>query len=152
VTDGGSARPSDPSDVLRRILVGYDGSPASVRAAQLGIVLARAGGGGIWFVHAHERDRAMAEPLTDEYSAAPIRAISRSMASLVAEATSHHLTAESLVREGSPPDVLVQMALEVGATVIVVGTRGLGGAARLVLGSVSSHVVGQARVPVIVVP
>jgi len=94
----------------------------------------------------------MAEPLTDEYSAAPIRAISRSMASLVAEATSHHLTAESLVREGSPPDVLVQMALEVGATVIVVGTRGLGGAARLVLGSVSSHVVGQARVPVIVVP
>ncbi|MEU4541517.1 universal stress protein [Streptosporangium sp. NPDC023825] len=51
--------------------------------------------------------------------------------------------------EGAPPVVLRDQA--VGATEIVVGSRGLGGFAAAVLGSVSMHVAGHARGPVVVV-
>ncbi|MEU4410961.1 universal stress protein [Streptosporangium sp. NPDC023963] len=70
--------------------------------------------------------------------------------------------AEALVRErrpevevttqtiqGAPPVVLRDQAA--GATEIVVGSRGLGGFAEAVLGSVSMHVAGHARGPVVVV-
>jgi nucleotide-binding universal stress UspA family protein len=51
-------------------------------------------------------------------------------------------TAEAILAEAS----------EVGATVIVVGTRGLTGVKSLLLGSVSHAVVHHAHVPVLVVP
>jgi len=48
-------------------------------------------------------------------------------------------------------DAIVERAKELGADLIVTGTRGLTGVSAL-LGSVSSHVVQQARRPVLVVP
>jgi nucleotide-binding universal stress UspA family protein len=147
-------RPQPPRTMGRpeRILVGYDGSSSSLRAARLAISLATAGSGRGWIVHAGEPNSAVAEPLTDEEAAVPIRAIRRSMDSLVAEATSRGLQAESVVREGRPAVVLWQVAHEVGAELVVVGTRGLGGTARSLLGSVSSTLVEHATVPVAVVP
>jgi len=141
-----------PDAALQRVLVAYDGSPPSRRAALLALALARTCGGRVWFVHAHQRDRATAEPLTDEAYVAPMRAISRSMSRLVSEASSSRIPSEVVVREGSPADVIETVASEVGASLIVVGTRGLGGAARLILGSVSAQVVGHSKVPVVVVP
>ncbi|GAT69845.1 universal stress protein UspA [Planomonospora sphaerica] len=51
--------------------------------------------------------------------------------------------------EGAPAVVLRDQAA--GATEVVVGSRGLGGFAGAVLGSVSTHVAGHARGPVVVV-
>ena len=58
------------------------------------------------------------------------------------EAKQTTTTAEAILAEGS----------DIGATVIVVGTRGLTGVKSLLLGSVSHGVVHHARVPVLVVP
>jgi len=52
---------------------------------------------------------------------------------------------------GSPPDVLLETAIDVGADVIVVGSKGLTGAARFVLGSVASAVSHHAPCDVLIV-
>lgn len=60
------------------------------------------------------------------------------------------ITCEGAVLYGKPQDVLVEEAKE--AVLLVVGRRGLGGLASLLLGSVSRHVVNHAPCPVLVVP
>jgi nucleotide-binding universal stress UspA family protein len=45
---------------------------------------------------------------------------------------------EMLAREGDPADVIIQVAEEKDAELIVVGSRGLTGLQRFLLGSVSS--------------
>ncbi len=57
---------------------------------------------------------------------------------------------ETKLCEGQPADVLIEESE--GAEVLVVGSRGLGGLARFVLGSVSQHVSDHATCPVVVVP
>lgn len=52
---------------------------------------------------------------------------------------------------GSPGPALVDFAEEIGADVIVVGSRGQGALKRLLLGSVSSHVLHNAPCAVVVV-
>ena len=59
--------------------------------------------------------------------------------------------AETEIREGDPGRQICQAALDIGAGVIVLGTRGRGGVARFVLGSVSDYVVRNAPCPVLAV-
>ena len=58
---------------------------------------------------------------------------------------------ETRVVEGYAGPALCQVAEEVSAEALVVGTRGRGGLKRAVLGSVSDHIVRNARCPVVVV-
>ena len=58
---------------------------------------------------------------------------------------------EGRVLVGDPRDVLVQVALSERADVLVVGSRGRTGITKLMLGSVSSHVVTHAPCTVLVV-
>ena len=53
---------------------------------------------------------------------------------------------------GKPGDKIVEYGRESNADVIVMGMRGIGGAARLFLGSTSEGVLKRAEVPVLVVP
>lgn len=53
------------------------------------------------------------------------------------------------IAEGSPIDMLLEMSKE--ATMVVMGSRGLGGLSGMVLGSVSAAVVSHAYCPVVVV-
>jgi nucleotide-binding universal stress UspA family protein len=71
---------------------------------------------------------------------------------LLAEAVANlGVDAETLVLEGRPGPALCDAAAEIGADVIVLGTRGLGGVRRAVLGSVSDHVARNAPCPVLTV-
>jgi nucleotide-binding universal stress UspA family protein len=60
-------------------------------------------------------------------------------------------SAELRVERGNPGPTLCELAGELEADAIVVGSRGHGGLKRAVLGSVSDHVVRNAPCPVVVV-
>lgn len=57
---------------------------------------------------------------------------------------------ESVVVEGAPGPALCELAVQLGATVMVAGTRGRGGLKRAVLGSVSDHLVRNAPCPIVI--
>lgn len=64
---------------------------------------------------------------------------------------SGHLGTEAKVLEGDPRTALVQTAKEENADLVVVGSHGRTGIAKLLMGSVASHVVTHASCSVLVV-
>jgi nucleotide-binding universal stress UspA family protein len=59
--------------------------------------------------------------------------------------------AQAHLRMGKAPTEIVDLAEELGAGVVVLGSRGLGGIRRALMGSVSDSVVRHAHCPVLVV-
>ena len=59
---------------------------------------------------------------------------------------------EAVIAEGRPAEALVRVAEDLDATMIVVGRRGAGGFAELVLGSVPHQLSHHSPRPVVVVP
>jgi nucleotide-binding universal stress UspA family protein len=59
--------------------------------------------------------------------------------------------AETHLRSGEPDKEILRLAEELGAGLIVIGSRGLGAVSRTLMGSVSESVVRQAHCPVFVV-
>ena len=59
--------------------------------------------------------------------------------------------AQAHLRVGRPDEQIVALADEIGAGLIVMGSRGLGGLRRLLMGSVSDSVVRHAHCPVMIV-
>ena len=59
--------------------------------------------------------------------------------------------AEAHLRIGKPDEEIVSQAEELGAGLIVIGSRGVGGIRRALMGSVSDSVVRHARCPVLAV-
>lgn len=55
------------------------------------------------------------------------------------------------VERGQPADAILKLAGDIGADVIIMGSRGLGPIRELFLGSVSHNVVQNAKVPVLIV-
>lgn len=59
---------------------------------------------------------------------------------------------EQRLIDGPPVDVLLRVADELGAAVIVIGRRGIGGRPELLLGSTAHHVIEHATCPVLIIP
>lgn len=66
-------------------------------------------------------------------------------------AAPHDLDVRTAVVEGTAKNEIVDYASEAGADLIVMGTRGRGGVERLMLGSVTEHVVRTSDADVLVV-
>jgi nucleotide-binding universal stress UspA family protein len=150
VSDGKVApSPSSPS---LRILVGYDGSDASFRAIQFALRMSRLDGVSIWVVHAAQPPAAVVEPRTDEEQTSEVDAIRETLRELQGRATQDGIRLTAWSREGPPAAVLLAAADELKADWIVVGTRGLRGASRTLLGSVSATLLDRSGRPVTVIP
>jgi nucleotide-binding universal stress UspA family protein len=61
------------------------------------------------------------------------------------------LTVETRTDEGYPPEVIVNVAQEIGCDMIAMGTHGRTGLAHLLLGSTAERVVQHAGCPVLTV-
>jgi nucleotide-binding universal stress UspA family protein len=59
--------------------------------------------------------------------------------------------AETHLKSGEPDKEILRMAEDLGAGLIVIGSRGLGAVSRTLMGSVSESVVRHAHCPVFVV-
>jgi nucleotide-binding universal stress UspA family protein len=141
---------------MARIVVGVDGSPASVLALRWALREARARGAPVeaviawrmpgWFaLEAGGRLELtrLAGDLEDKARTA-LRECLRAAAGVAPD-----ISLEEIVVRESPPKALLDIAQ--GADLLVVGSRGRGGLAGLRLGSVSSACVAHAPCPVVVV-
>ena len=59
---------------------------------------------------------------------------------------------EQRLADGPPVDVLLRVAADVGASVVVIGRRGTGGRSELLLASTAHQVIEHAHCPVLVIP
>jgi nucleotide-binding universal stress UspA family protein len=143
------------------VIIATDGSPLALQAAARGLPLLRqpdqvmivaairdiddslasdgSGHAGATFTEAELRERQQEERSSGEAM------IADTVAALGIDG------AVTRIVEGNAGSALCDLAADVGADVIVIGTRGRGGVRRALLGSVSDHVVRNAPCPVLVV-
>jgi len=124
VTELHTAAATAPAPAPDRAVVGFDGSPAAVRAARFAISLLPRGSPAatLWLVYAHQPDARLAEPVTDEGATSPVRAVRRSMEALARAAAEAGLRAELTVRDGPAAETVVAVARQAGAGWILVGS------------------------------
>lgn len=143
---------------FRNILLASDGSPCAQRAAQAAVEMAQKFGNTLTVLNVYEDLSAISVPGSEdnivsdtdvekyaaqwlEYVAQPVRAFAKDAGVTC-----------SFVQEGGHPDVAIRRFANMhNVDLIVLGSRGLGGYARLLIGSVSNRVVHQANCPVLVV-
>lgn len=135
---------------MQNVVVAYDGSDESKRALERAAAIGK-GGGSVTVVTAveigaHSGARSMG--VRDEDA---VEAGRETLAAAKADLTAQGLDVHTVEGEGDPAAVIMEVAKEKGADLIVVGTRGHGGAKRLVLGSVSKKLVHEAPCDVLVV-
>ncbi len=148
-----STEPGDRRD--RRIVVGVDGSPASKDALawalrQAGLTRASVEAITAWHYPAVAGGIPYA-PLTmfEESDLSRFAETTLSNAIGAAAGTDASVKISPIVREGNAAQVLLDAAD--GADLLVVGSRGHGGFAQALLGSVSQHCVHHAPCPVVII-
>jgi nucleotide-binding universal stress UspA family protein len=144
--------------MFKHLLLATDGSAASLHAAELAVGLARTHGAKLTAVY-------VVDPYpyigVGEINPMGYQAYSAAAQQQAAQAHAH---IETLCTQGTQPVALearlvedvgaasgiVQTAETEGADLIVIGSHGRTGIARLMLGSVSTKVVAESKVPVLV--
>jgi len=137
---------------IRRIVVGTDGSENAHRALEWTAALAAPTGAEVVAVHCLGllfRPNATAvqpaQPHRDE-----IRALLDTEWTTTLRETG--ITHRTELRDGSPVTVLLAVAADVDADLLVVGSRGVGGFPGLLLGSTSTQLAQHSTRPVMIVP
>lgn len=138
-----------------RIVVGVDGSHGSQAALRWALRQAAATGSRVEAVLAYDSGLAWIDVGSDYEDSWTQHAAEQARQELdrVLEAVApevHSVPVHEVVVEGAPAEALVELAKD--ADQLVVGTRGRGGFAGLLLGSVSQRCVERAPCPVVVVP
>ena len=144
--------------MFKKILLATDGSPASTRAAELAVGLARTCGAKLAVVYVVDP-----YPYLGVGDTNPL-GFQAYMSAAYQHAAQARAKVEALVsKEGQPVELLwrlaedkhasegiLQAATEEGADLIVVGSHGRRGIGRMLLGSIAAQVVSQSPVPVLV--
>ncbi len=136
------------------VLVGVDGSPPSLAALDWAAAYAQVHGLGLHLVCAYSVPTFTAAALDGGYAALDDSAIAEGARAVLDEALARvapvGLRMTSAVATGDAAAVLVELSRE--AALVVVGTRGRGGFAERLLGTVSSALPAHAHCPTVVVP
>jgi len=136
------------------VLVGVDGSPASLAAVDWAATYARVHSFGLHLVCAYSVPSFTAAALDGGYAALDDTAIAEGARAVLDEAVARvavtGVRTTSAVATGDAAGVLVELSAD--AATVVVGTRGRGGFAERLLGTVSSALPAHAHCPTVVVP
>lgn len=136
-----------------KILVGADGSPREPKVLDAAIALAQSRGGKVYLA------RAMMVPVSiptavwtlqgEDFAQFLVEHGNKEL-QVTAERVPAELRGQLLTRLGQPADVLVSLAEELDADMVVIGSHGYGGIDR-VLGTTAAKVVNRAPCSVLVV-
>jgi nucleotide-binding universal stress UspA family protein len=136
------------------IVVGVDGSAGSRRALTWAAAEAASHGSELVVVNVWEHTLlppAGSVSVSEHYVPDPSQRTADDLLQVIKEELGEEppVPVQPLVKQGRPAKVLIEESAE--ADLLVVGPRGHGGFAGLVLGSVSQHVAAYAKCPVTVV-
>lgn len=143
---------------IKTILLGYDGSEGAKRAAELAATLAQQNNARVVVMtafphHSRVREFVRGRPYlgkTDEEISFELATASDTAHELVQEYEAAGIAAEADVLEGPASEAILRAAEAHEADLIVLGRRGLGVTAGLLLGATSEYVVRRAKTPVLV--
>lgn len=140
-----------------KILMPTDGSDVAFGAAERAVALAKLAGAALHVVIVQEPYPYSGIGSTNsagvqEYLAASQRQATEALARITAQAQVHGVAVSTEIVEGSSPaEEIVETARRCGADVIVMGSHGRTGVARVLLGSVAGKVLMLSPVPVMIV-
>ena len=142
---------------METIIVGIDGSPGSRAAlawafAEAGQRKARIVALSVWqfpYIALGPSPLGGAVVPIDELQASSEAALAEILAEV---GIPDGIEVTPVAKEGSASNTLLDLATSEGATLLVIGARGHGGFAGLLLGSVATQCVNHATVPTVVVP
>lgn len=139
--------------MFRKIVFANEGSPSGDRALLYVEHLARLEKAEVVVVHVFEvPGRYAATEAFEDLRASFEKAAWAIVDDAVQELEKGDVRVRGVVREGPPAQIILQVAEEESASLIILGTRGPSSAAELLLGSVSTEVLRRARCPVMAVP
>lgn len=157
---------NDGAGAFMPVIIATDGSDLAIRAACTGLSLLRAADRAIVVAVADTVDPSLAEDATGHAASTMTHAqvetqhreaisrgtaaVEKTVAALGGTGIPAAVSLETAVIEGEPGPALCQFAIDIEATTIVVGSRGLGRIKRALLGSVSDYVVRNAPCVVVV--
>ena len=144
---------SEKLSLPHKIVATVDGSDESIAAARFAIELAKAIGAQMVALHVIHLPEYVADDVKLRVKE-ELRAKGKSaleMAGQSAKSRGVEMSAEVIDTTGSVVDAICDFASVQRADMIVLGTRGTGGVAKLMLGSVAAGVSKSARCPVLVV-
>jgi nucleotide-binding universal stress UspA family protein len=138
------------------IVVGTDGSDSAQRAVAEAIRIAEALKADVHLVSAFEpvrgaRIAGAPEGAAKVWAPLPDAAVEQTLSEAAAAVRFKGLEVSTHAVEKEPADALVEVADQVGASMIVIGNRGMHGARRLMLGNVPNKVSHRARCNVLIV-
>lgn len=141
---------------IATILAGVDLSEGSDLALERAAAIATLHGAELVLVHAQADDAPLDGTTNDmlaqlgEVSAAMRVAEARALAERLTQLTARGLRARLVTRTGPPAEVLTACALEENADLIAVGSQGLTGIHRFLIGSVAASTIREATCDVLV--
>lgn len=139
--------------MYKRILVPTDGSEFARKAELHALFLAKVSGAEIIALSVSENQFITGISVTDEVEQLNLILKDRCEEDLkeFEEMNDDGVKISSIIREGSPANVILDVAVEEDIDLIVIGSSGKSGFDRFILGSVSDKVVNAAKCPVLVV-
>jgi nucleotide-binding universal stress UspA family protein len=136
-----------------RLVVGVDGSSGSIRALRFALAEARLRHGELEVVCAWRAPSAYGGPVVVpadfDFNGEALGVVHRALEE-ASDGADPGVAVTIRTVQGPAAQILIDVSS--GADLLVVGTRGHGGFAGLLLGSVSQHCVPHAQCPVVVVP
>ncbi len=141
-------------NAFERIVIATDGSADSLAATRIGAQIALAHNSKVVLVHAAAMPPLMPNAAPPpEYMAYLDEIAEQAVNGSEKILSDYGVAAETVIRrQGPAADVIMTVAEERAADLIVVGHRGLGAFGRLFLGSVSNRIVHEAKQAVLVAP
>ena len=144
--------------MFERIVVGTDGSDTAAEAVRQATELAKLSGATLDVVSAYEpvsRQRIHEEsqevPGDLAHAVGPREDVNVILEAAVGPAKQAGVEIQTHAREGDPADVILDVAEETKASLIVVGNKGMTGARRFLLGSVPNKISHHAPCGVFIV-
>lgn len=138
--------------MFTKILLATDGSPSAAEATRYASQLALLMGAQVIVLHAYPRVPSfLGEPNLSQMIHQMVREADNIVGPVVEELAAAGIDVSAEMLEGPPAEAILAVAANSGCDLIVMGTRGHGQLAGVLLGSVSHKVLAHATAPVLVV-